>query len=372
MGGTEHATLRIAKSSLEHGIQSVVFVPDVNGNDIVREPFNDAGIRTVLYRPVEPSYRRPGAFLKSAWSLRKKLKLENVSLLHCCDLAAAYFTGLSGRLTRIPVVCHVRCMYPELSLRAKSFLLSVDHFVFVSNEVRERFDFKPGRKKGSVIYDGIDVDFSVGSRPHFNIRERYGIPWNAKVIGMVARVAQAKDYETLIKAAERVVNSYKNLRFLIVGDNSGHELYREHFAYVKKLIKDLELESYFIFTDYQPDVNPFIDAMDIFVLSTHTEGLPLVILEAMAKGKPIVATAVGGIPEIVTQGETGFLHPHLDHSAFASQILTLLQDESLLKKLGENGRLTVATRWNMQQFGSNMAGFYDSVLKGALSSACGG
>jgi len=179
---------------------------------------------------------------------------------------------------------------------------------------------------------------------------------------MVARVAPQKDYATVIRAAAAVIAVEKNVRFLIVGDHSGTDNYRKHYEEVKSMLAANTVTPYFIFTDFQSDVVRFLDVMDIFVLSTHCEGLPLVILEAMAQGKPVLATAVDGIPEIVAHEKTGLLHRHEDNAQLSEQILALLKDEERGACLGEAGRQTVKTDWSREQFVRAMKNLYRQML----------
>ena len=179
---------------------------------------------------------------------------------------------------------------------------------------------------------------------------------------MAARVAPAKYYETLAKAAARVVAQHKNVRFLIVGDHSHVREYREHFETVKGYLNANGVADYFIFTDYRNDAQRLIAAMDIFVLSTRTEGLPLVILEAMAHAKPVVATNVGGVPEVVDAGVTGFLHEPKDDQQLATDLLRLVEDASLRKKMGEAGRERVAAKFNKERFAAELGGLYYEML----------
>jgi glycosyltransferase involved in cell wall biosynthesis len=196
------------------------------------------------------------------------------------------------------------------------------------------------------------------------VRREYNIPENTKIIGMVALVAAAKDYATLAQAAARTVAIDKNVRFLIIGDHSGTTLYREHFEEVKRMLAAEAVTEYFIFTDFQPNVTRFLDAMDIFVLSTHGEGLPLVILEAMAQSKPVLATRVGGIPEIVVDKKTGLLHQPQDDEQLSAHILALLKNEELSIRLGKAGRQAVETDWSRKRFARDMKNLYMQMLTG--------
>jgi glycosyltransferase involved in cell wall biosynthesis len=360
-GGVESATLRIAKGVEGEEFSSVAFLlPEA---DAVRRIFTAEGIETLTYQGIEPSYRRPLAFLRNSFLLARELKRKNISLVHCSDLEASYYVFLAGRLAGIPVLCHIRNRQSELLWRDKSFLYAINHFAFVSRDTWKHFPYKVSARRGTVIYDGIEVRNAPDSASHKSVRQQYNIPEDAKVIGMVARVAPQKDYATLIRAAVRVVTAEKNVRFLIVGEHSGINNYRKHYEEVKHMLAENNLAQYFIFTDFQSDVARFIDTMNIFVLSTHCEGLPLVILEAMAYGKPILATAVDGVPEIVVHEKTGLLHRHEDDVQLSEQILALFRNEEYRKQLGEAGQQSVKTDWSFKRFTKDMKNLYLRLLQ---------
>lgn len=362
VGGTECATLRIAQGVEGEEFNNIFFLlPEA---DAVKQIFEAEGFETLDYQEIEPSYRHGIAFLRDSYSLAQKLKKNKIDLVHCSDLPASYHAALAGRLAGIPVLCHIRNRYAELSRRDQSFLFSVNHFAFVSKESWKHFAYKVPARRGTVVYDGIDVLPESFSDARESVCRQYNIPESAKIIGMVARVAIQKDYATLVRAAARIVAVEKNVRFLIVGDHSGTLTYRKHFEEVKQLITANGLDPYFIFTDFQSDVIRFLEAMDIFVLSTHFEGLPLVIIEAMAQGKPVIATAVDGIPEIIVPEQTGLLHDHEDDEQLAARILALLRDEEYAVRLGETARETVKKDWSRERFAEDMKNLYRKILVG--------
>jgi glycosyltransferase involved in cell wall biosynthesis len=179
---------------------------------------------------------------------------------------------------------------------------------------------------------------------------------------MIARVDQQKDYETLAKAARRLVDASLNVRFLIVGGYSVEQLQLTHFEKVKEWLARHNVTWQFTFTDFRPDVARLLQAMDIVVLSTHYEGLPLVLLEAMACGKPVVATAVDGVPELVTHGATGLLYPHGDDEALARHIAALIRDPGRAAQLGHDAKQFVQANFNVEQFKRGIVRLYESVL----------
>lgn len=365
VGGTEVATLRVANAAREHGYQSVAFVPPNAGR--VRELFGDGGIESVTFDPVEPSYRSPAAFVANTRRLAREFRRRSVQLVHCADVPGAFPAGYAARLARVPLLCHVRNRYAEMSLRDRSFLLPVQKFAFVSKDTWRHFAHRVGRRRGVVLYDGIDVA-GIGSGPADEdgaaLRAELGIPDSVPMVGMVARVALQKDYPTLVKAAVQVLGAHGDVRFVVVGDCSSEATYREYHARVLRLAEASGVRAKFIFTDFRKDISRFLSVMDIFVLSTHWEGFPLVLLEAMAHGRPVVATAVDGIPELVTDRKTGRLFPHEDAPALAECLLELLKSPATARALGLAGREHVGRDFSRETFTRNVGGLYGAMLGG--------
>ena len=283
-------------------------------------------------------------------------------MVHCSDLLAAYYAGLAGRMARLPVLCHVRCSYPEISQRDKSFLRAVNRFVFVSHDAWSNFGYRVPARRGTVVYDGVDVLEGEVGEDGQSVRREFDIPAGVPIVGMVARVAPAKDYATLARAAARVLAAHGAVRFLVVGDRSQVAANRAHYEEVRRVLADCGVAPNFIFTDHREDVTRLIAAMDVFVLSTHTEGLPLVILEAMAQGRPVVATEVGGVPEAVADGVTGRLVAPYDADALAAAMHELAGDADLRRRMGEAGAAAARERFTVDRMADEHVALYERVL----------
>jgi glycosyltransferase involved in cell wall biosynthesis len=286
---------------------------------------------------------------------------------HVCggdaDLQAAYNGGLAAKLARIPLISHIRSRYSGLSRRDQLLLAPVSHFVFVSRETKRKFGLQVSSSRSSVVYDGLDIAASVGDPIAGEaFRREFDIGPNVPVIGMLARVAEVKDYFTLARAMKRVILSRPDAIAVIVGDHSSTPNYRAHYAKVRSFISDLELTKNFVFTGHRTDVNNALSAMDVFVLSTHLEGLPLVLIEAAAHSLPIVATDVDGVPEIITHGETGLLAPHSDEATLAGHLLRLLDDPAYARRLGNAAYVNLLRDFGKQQFADGMAAVYCRFL----------
>lgn len=353
--------MRIAEAIAPLGFDSVAFC--AGGRTSVFDEFAARGVEAVGYTPAEVSYRHPSSFLRSSLALAREFRRRRIDLVHCSDLLAAYHAGLAARLARVPVICHVRCDYSGISRRDQIILRTVNQFVFVSRHTMDTFPYRGGARRGTVLYDGIELDTTaVPSSVPEDVRAEFGLPPESVVIGMVARLAPIKDYRTLIGAASRVIPRFPGTRFLIVGDTAGADTYRRHFAEVQDMLRAAGVASHFVFSGFRDDVARLVGAMDIVTLVTHSEGLPLVLLEAMAQEKPVVATAVGGIPEIVSEGRTGLLHGHEDAGGLADAFVSLLGDPARRRQLGAAGRAYVEANFRNERFAGELTGLYRELL----------
>ena len=352
VGGTEQATLRIATAIDPTRFTSVAFC----GADAspVRDMFVDAGFRTAIYEPAVHSYRHATRFLQASLRLAHELKRHSVDVVHCADLLAAHHAALAGWLARIPVIAHIRNRFDDISRRDRSFLWPVDKFIFVSQDTWQHFGFRLSPSRGVVVYDGVPIQHHALAGARADVCREFNIPEHAPIVGMMARVAPQKDYFTLARAARRILQAEPQTRFLIVGDCTSAETYREHYQGVLRVLEDCRVADSFIFTGHRQDVSRLLSALDVFVLSTHREGLPLVILEAMAHAKPVVATAVDGVPEIVQDGKTGLLCAHEDDVQLGEHVLSLLRDRGRATRIAEAGRQLVQTRFSTEEFGERM------------------
>ena len=370
IGGTERATLSVAQAVEPLGFGSVAFC--LKDARPVAEMFRAAGFEAAEYEGVPPSYLHPRAFLRNSFALAREFRRRGVRLVHCSDVLAGYYAALAGRLARLPVLCHVRCAFPEVSLRERGFLAPVGKFAFVSRDAWRAFGHRVPARRGVVVYDGLEV-CAAGrdEEARRDVRQEFGLAAGDKIVGMVARVAPAKDFETLAKAAARVVAADPGVRFMVIGDHTREAANRAHYEKVRGTLEALGLTRSFIFTGFREDVGRLVGAFDVFVLSTHGEGLPLVILEAMARGVPVVATEVGGIPEVVRHGETGLLHAHADDAGLAAHVASLLSDEARALALGEAGRLLVENEFSRGRFAEDLARLYRELLRVGAPAAAG-
>jgi glycosyltransferase involved in cell wall biosynthesis len=194
-----------------------------------------------------------------------------------------------------------------------------------------------------VIRNGI-VE-SRPSRPQGDLRRELGLTGNGPIIAVISRLNRLKGIEYFLKAAVRVAALRNDARFLVVGDGVDpayrHEL--ESFAH------RLRLQGRILFTGFRLDVPSILRESTVSVLPSLSEGLSNVLLESMAAGIPVVATRVGGNPEVVQEGVTGLLVPPCDDAALAGAIIRILQDPELARRFGAAGRQYVGDHFSLDR-----------------------
>jgi glycosyltransferase involved in cell wall biosynthesis len=193
----------------------------------------------------------------------------------------------------------------------------------------------------SVIYNGIDPAPYASPSPG-TLRASLRLAPDAMLIGMIANVRQSKGYDVLVRAAAEVCRRFPSARFVGVG-HVDEGLARP----IRQQIDNLSLREKFIFAGFRADVPQVLSDLDVFVLSSTSEGMPLAILEAMAARKAIVATRCGGIPEVLEDGHSGLLVPPSDPGGLARAIEALLSDRSRALRMARHAESRLRSEFTL-------------------------
>jgi glycosyltransferase involved in cell wall biosynthesis len=360
VGGTEISSLRIAQGLSGSDYEHVVFC--TFEAPVVESFFRTAGFHTATFRSVDLSYRRPGPFLRASIGLARELRRQRIALVHCSDLMAGLRAAPAAKLARLPVLCHIRNPHPDIPRHDRPLLRAVDRFIFVSRHAWATFGYSVAAERGAIIYDGIEVcphDRHAGRQ---RLLAQFTLPPDARLVGMVGRLAPQKDHATLIRAAARVVAVDPTVRFLVVGDHTDTEAARGNFRTLAQLVEELRMTGHVIFTGFRDDIPQLLSGLDVSVLATNFEGFGLVIVEAMAQGTPVIATDVGGVTEIITDKVTGLLHRPADDADLAEKVLALLSNKTLGESLAEAARRLVEDRFTIRQFAASIAKLYRETI----------
>ncbi|GEM_PF-90735 len=207
-----------------------------------------------------------------------------------------------------------------------------------------------------TIYNGIDLSRFDKIRMPSKIKEELGIPVDALVVGMASRFDEPKDYETLVHAAKIVIEKHPNVCFVAIGDGPKR-------SSIETLARSFSLGDNFIFTGLRDEVPEIMSVIDIGVLSSLHEGCPNAILEFMAASKPVIATRVGGCPELVADGVTGYLFTPKSYEELAEKIIKLISDPGLRLRMGEEGRRIVEKGFESKAMAGTIEELYRRLLR---------
>ncbi len=215
----------------------------------------------------------------------------------------------------------------------------MDHLVAVSRAIEHKIaDERPSTTPVSRIYNGVDLVRYDHTDPCCTLREEYSMPPEAQIVGVVARLEHEKGHPTLLDAWPRVLRRVPNARLLVVGEGSRR-------AELEAQAAALGIVGSVVFTGRRDDVPAVTAALDVAVLPSYREAQGLTILEAMALSRPVIASAVGGIPEMIEDGRTGLLVPPHDEEALAAAIIRLLTDHAFADMLARGGHDLVHERF---------------------------
>jgi glycosyltransferase involved in cell wall biosynthesis len=325
--------------------------------DALVPSFKDGGI------PVHCLNNRSAADVAVFGRLIRLLRRERIDLVHVHSPVPAVMTRLGRRLSGVRWVVYTEHNVPSRygivtrSLNAGTYRMN-DAVIAVSQEVATLVQpyVRKGRPRLHAILNAVDVDmFADLQVSREQVRREFGFPPDAPIVINVANLTTKKGHVHLLAAAKRVLERQPAARFLCVGQGPlADELATE--------AKRHQLNGQLVFAGFRPDATTLMAASDVFVLSSLHEGLPVSLLEAMALARPQVVTRVGGVPEVVVDGETGVLVEPENPSALADSILGLLGDPARAQRMGEAARTHVRRRYGMGQMVKAVEAVYASVI----------
>jgi sugar transferase (PEP-CTERM/EpsH1 system associated) len=293
--------------------------------------------------PVYGLNRRSGNDVRIIWSLQRLFRRERPDVVHTHGWGTLLEGMLAARLAGVPSVIHgehgtlqMKTYQRWLQRRAWT---SADRVLSVSSRLAERMatTMQVPTERITTIRNGVDLS-RFGSSDRGAARSGLGLSNDTLVIGTVGRLVPVKDHATLLEAISLLTKRGVDVTLLVSGDGPLH-------ATLQARVRDLGIEHSVRFLGHRQDVEVVLAALDVFVLSSVSEGLSNTILEAMASGLPVVATRVGGAEELVVDGETGLLvEPGLPRK-MAEALQLLLTNESKRRTMGAAARGRVETEF---------------------------
>lgn len=354
-GGAETVLLNLVSNLDTNRFRSVVLLP---GGRWLPGQLQERKIPTIIAK-------------SDAWydlqlprALANLVRQEGVDLIHSHLPDQNFYSCVVGRLT----ACRTIVTYhgaPQISrngglrraIKAWVVRRSATAVVVVS-EYLKRLLVEDGFPAEKIvrIYNGVDVGrFAHGQGGR--LRAELGCPEGAILIGIVANLRRSKGHEYFVEAARKVMDSIPEARFVAVG-----EIEEGIAKRMKARVQQLGLENHFFILGFRADIPGILQGLDVFVLSSVSEGLSIATIEAMAAGKPVVVTRSGGPEEVVEDGRTGLLVPPSDADSLAAGICEILRNPQLAKSLGRSARAVVESRFSLARMVKEYESLYERCL----------
>jgi glycosyltransferase involved in cell wall biosynthesis len=359
IGGAETNLLNILRYAMGGGFEPAAVLMPNEGPLASR--IRKLGIPVHLIRYY--GLRLPNAlrYFQTLWSLRKAVAISKPDVIHLNHQWLAEYAVMAGWMSRCPVVCHLRGVLEDERAPYLGWLTRANAVVCCSHAT-ERSALRHGVPAANVhlVYDGIDLEMFAQAGPGGSLRKMLAISHSTRLVGFVSRVAREKGIEEFIHAARMILLADPEVHFVVVGDDGCQGTYLEG---VRQQVERLGLDGAIHFIGFRDDIPAILRDLDVFVLPTWNEAFPNSILEALACGVPVVATSVGGIPEIITDGENGFLVPKQDTFALAEKIRHVL-DLTLTERMriSAAGQARVRSQFTIENQVRRLGALYRALL----------
>jgi glycosyltransferase involved in cell wall biosynthesis len=287
------------------------------------------GLDTVIF----PCFRQFD--LRLIFLIRSYIEQNKIKLIHCHNYKSNFFGILAARKCLPKVTTNhnwlknswrnnIYCLLDSLLIR------NFDKIIAVSDKIKDEMIVKGiPEKKIQVVNNGIDLERFREEKKPKKIRKEFCFTNNEFIIGTIGNLNREKGHFYLIEAAKIIVRNFSNVKFLIIGDGN---LKKKLSSQVNKY----GLKNKFFFTGYRSDIPELLSIIDIFILPSINEGLPMVLLEAMAAKKPIIATRVGAVPKVIDNNLNGILVNARNSSELAIAISKIIKNPSKGEKMARN------------------------------------
>jgi len=366
LGGAEILAYELAKSLANNNEVFVVSLSSNSGSG--RIDFENKNLHVF---PILKNGKI--GLIRNFFSIFKLMMREQFDVIHAHGVFPAAFWGIAGKILRIPVIVtshgndiqknkdigYGARLNKKIAVITWLILKLIDIHVVVSKcMVKDAIEAGSNPSKVRVVYNGIDLK-KVSSLEGTDIIEKYGIRKEDFVILYLGRLHPKKCPEDVVKAFPKVIQKVPNAKLVIAGKGSEKEK-------LEKIVTELKFQGKVIFTGFVSENEKWslLERCDIFVLPSVVEAFGIALIEAMACGKPVIATNVGPFPEIIKDGETGILIPVHSPIHLADAIINLAQDDEKRVKMGKKAKEDAENRFNISRVASDYLKIYNEVVKG--------
>ncbi len=353
VGGAEEMVLNLVKH-LPERFEPVIMC--LNSAGPIGEEIRKTGVEFHVLG-VTPGLRRPWQLI----DIERAVTSVRADIVHTFLLTASLYGRFASMLARVPIIIGTEVNIYEqkqpLHIKAERWLMSgTDRVVVSAESVRDFYIDQVGADpaKIEVIYNAVDWAQLATTSDRETIRRDFGVPVGAPLAGIIARLTEQKAHAHLFEAMAKTPG-LEHLHLLVVGD--GHLR-----SQLEALSASLGLADRVHFLGARRDLGNILSAIDMFVMPSLWEGLPLSMVLAMGASLPVVATRVAGIPEVVKDGETGFLVPPAAPTELGAAMAKLVADPALRQRIGQAARARVLPRFGVDGYLAAVTNLYDRLL----------
>ena len=360
-GGAKTHVITLLKRLMNEGI-NVELLCIMEG--VFTEEAKKAGI------PIKIIHQKKRYSLKPILEIKKYIAKGDYDIVHCHGARANYIAFFIKNSFNIPFITTLHSDYKldfkdsiykqaifmpinAIALRKFDYILAVTK-AFKNMLIERGFD----EKKLKVIYNGINMQKEIKTLDKTEFLKQYNIPYNQDYlyVGIAARLQQVKGLKHFLEASKILLKDNKNIMFLIAGSGTLEDS-------MKSFIKDNHLQDNVKMLGFVSDINSFYNALDINVLTSYSESFPYALLEGARLKKATIATAVGGIPEMIKDNETGFLIKPHSSKEIAKKIDILLKDKNLMSSFGESFYKYAYDHFSDEKMAKTHIDIYKNILK---------
>ncbi len=364
--GAESVIIEIAKFSSSFGFNSII-----GGIKNDKDPYpefltyaQELNIETVLFDG------KGRIDFKRAQKIRNYINKNDINILHCHGYKDDFYGIIS--LARIPKIAtnHLWKTSPHIwqirfirsriyAMLDALFLRFFDKVIGVSNEIVDKMN-RYGIKNTIVIPNGVDTTKFDMKPKSFELLTKFGFDKESIIIGMISSLTEEKGHKYAIEALHYVKSDFPKVKLLIIGDVlPGSEEYKIE---IKRQIKALGMDNNVVFAGKQKDIPNILSIIDIFLLPSLQEGLPMALLEAMSSGKAVIATHVGEIANVINHCKSGIIISPSNIIELKNEILNLLNNREYITTLGKAARETVVNRYSSKIMTQRYCQIYSSFI----------
>lgn len=346
--------------SNSYPIHVIVLSTDNNLENLFREAIGNQGVSISLF-PCDKPFD-----IATISKIKKYVVVNDIALIHSHGYKAdfySYFISLNNKnhfLLFATVHNWILNSFQERTYKIvdKLILRRFNHVVTVSEKLSEEL-YLSGFNKEIVDYipNGVDLESPTVNSHRPDSRHIFGVVNSDFVVGCVASLSYVKAQEYLIEAASLLLPEFPELRVVLIGDG-------ERRSYLENYAKKLHISEFIVFVGYRNDVKSLYVGFDVFALVSKYEGLPMALLEAMAAGVPVVASAVGAIPDVIGDNEFGFLVKPGSVADIVDSVRYLITNHSKRNELSIKGRSRVEEKFSSKK----MCRAYENLYKKLIDS----